>query len=139
MGWTAVPDTYQLSPSQKVRVDIGGGTVEIGTDETKIREYFTQYTGLEVTAVSRVLFWGWTVEGTTQGMPVRDLRQQAAEAVARMRDEWFVVAPNMAVLDIEVSTGGLEVPTTTAISLAAIAVIVLVGFVVYRSYFEVRK
>lgn len=138
MAWQAAVSSYVLTSGQRIRISVAGGYVEVGPTEAKIRQFFEEYTDMAISSVSHVLFWGWYVEGTAPGggTTVGELRGQAEIAVNAMRDEWLVVAPGMAIYDIEIEKTSLipDIPTTTAVSLAAIAILVIVGYLLLRTY-----
>lgn len=135
--WRDVSDAYTVTAGESLRLAIGGGYVELGTDEAKIKSYLERFAPVYVTRVSHVLFWGWNVDVVAaRSLAVGEVRAGAANAINSMRDEWFVVGPGMQLFAIQIEEQDWipEVPTTTAISLAAIAILVIAGFVLVRTY-----
>ena len=143
MGWSNVSDGYVLSVGQNVRVAIKGGLdIDPRNPNTEtIRGYVQEYSEFSPGLIERSFGFGWYVYGTAPDIPgytVGELRGQMVLAIQAMKEQYFLVAPALQVYDISVEKAGagspFEVPTTTAISLVAIAVLVVVGYLLFRTY-----
>jgi len=144
--WESVSDNYRLTAGEKLRVRIVMTGINLGLSESESRRIIEKNSSLNVLQFDRTLAgYGpfhddvWIVATVADNVPVGFVRADVETAINEIRSTWSVTAITAEVTDIEVWRPSIadaiipDIPTTTTLSLISIAILAVVGFLVYRS------
>jgi hypothetical protein len=135
MSWVKVADHVQINSGVTVSVSFDALCASF-ISQGDFRALLEEKSGLAITEVNSVPGFNFFIGTAKWDVTAGELRRMSQAVLDEIRSYWTVACTHAAVTDIEIqSSGGFlpEVSTQTTLSLAAIAVILVVGFVIYRN------
>lgn len=133
MAWLSISDGTTVRAGGRVRVNYDSLCFG-GLSEEDRRDAIDSYAPFEVTRLNDAPLF-LSVEGVmSRDATAAEIRAGVNQAFEELRSRWGVACVWTSVTSVQVPDGSVipEVPVSTAITAAAMAAIVIVGFVVYR-------
>lgn len=132
MGWMGVTDSFSVDSGDSIRCNYDAlcfGSIDAGDRRATIEKYAP----VEVTALNDLPGWLSIEAKTTRKATAGEIRNGIEQAFAELRDRWTVTCAWSRVTSIQVDDGSIipEIPASTAVSLASIAIIAIAGYILY--------